>query len=64
VITMTIPPELYDELKVAADARGTTVVELLRKMVKLGLIALAIEADPDAALIVREGERERELVLM
>ena len=61
---LAMPDELFAELQLAADARNTTVVTLLRQFTKLGLLALSLEGKPNAALLVREGEAERELIIL
>ncbi len=61
---IVLPPELYDALKVAADERHTTVNGLLRSFIKLGLLVIEYEKSSDAALIIKEGEREREIMLL
>jgi ATP-dependent Clp protease ATP-binding subunit ClpA len=62
--TVTLPRDLYDELRALAAARETTVDQLVLRFVRLGLLALAVQDKPDGALIVREGNREREIVLL
>jgi hypothetical protein len=59
-----LPPEIHAELRRAAEERRTTVAVILRQILKLGLLAIDLERDPSAALVVREGEREREVVLL
>jgi len=61
---LVLPEELYEEVQRVALEQHTTVVELLRKFIKLGLLAVDIENTPDAQLIIREGEKERQLVLL
>lgn len=61
---VVIPQELFDELQNVADNRGVTAVEMLRKFIKLGILASWIEELPDASLIVRDGDSERELLLI
>ena len=61
---LALPQELFDELQEVADKRHTTVVELLRRFIKLGLIASQIDETPDAALIIREGNKEREILIL
>ncbi len=61
---LALPKELFDELKDAADSRGITVVEALRKFIKLGLIALDTQDKPGSALIIREGDTEREIMIL
>jgi hypothetical protein len=37
---------------------------MLRRFIRLGLLATQIQERPDAALIFREGDREREILLL
>ena len=60
---LALPTELFDELKSAADKRGLTVVEILRKFIKVGLLALDIQDKPGSALIIREGDSERQILI-
>jgi hypothetical protein len=61
---LALPQELFDELQELADRQHTTVVELIRRFIKLGLIAVRVQENPDAALLIREGETLREVVLV
>ncbi len=54
---------LYDELQRVAASRGASVSHLLRAFIRLGLKVVQLEDHPGAALILREGDREREIVL-
>jgi hypothetical protein len=61
---LALPKELFEELKEAADERGITVVEVLRKFIKLGLLALETQDKPGSALIIREGDTERQIMML
>lgn len=61
---LALPKALFDEVQRIADARQTTVVDLLRRFIRLGLLAIYLEDKPDAALIIREGDSEREVLLL
>lgn len=61
---LVLPLELFDEVRKIADSRHTTVVEMLRKFIKLGLLAIQVEEIPDATLLIREGNTEREIILL
>ncbi|MBI5838990.1 MAG: hypothetical protein HZB19_02700 [Chloroflexi bacterium] len=61
---LALPKELFDELKEAADERGMSVVETLRKFIKLGLLALETQDKPGSALIIREGDTERQIMML
>jgi len=62
--SLVIPDELFNGVLKIADEEHTTVVEILRKFIKLGLIAADVAKDPSAKLLIREGEKEREIVLI
>jgi hypothetical protein len=61
---LALPEPLYEELQTLADREHTTILELLRRFIKLGLLAVKVQDTPGAALIIREGESEREIVLL
>jgi hypothetical protein len=61
---LALPSDLFDEVQKIADNQQTTVVEVLRKFIKLGLVVAKLENDPDAALIIREGNTERKVLLL
>jgi hypothetical protein len=61
--TLVLPTEFYNELQRLAEQRCITVIELLRKFIKLGLLASLIENSPGAGLFLREGNTERQLIL-
>jgi hypothetical protein len=61
---LVLPEELYQEVQRLAEQRHTTVLELLRRFVKLGLLVAKAEESPDMAFILREGDKERELLLL
>lgn len=61
---LTLPEQLYQEMQRIADEQNTTVVELLRRFVKLGLLAIKLQESPDSGLIVREGNQEHKVMLL
>ena len=61
---LLLPEDLYAEVKAVADRHDTTVAGMLKRFIKLGLIAVKVEDDPDAALIIRQGGRDREILLL
>lgn len=52
--TLTLPPKLHDELSRMAEDRGASAKDIVVKCLKLGMIALSIEDDPEKDLILRE----------
>ena len=61
---LVIPDELFSEVQELADEKHTTVVELFRRFIKLGLLATQIEDSPKASLLIREGDTEREIIML
>ena len=61
---LVLPEDLFNEVQRVADSQHTTVVELLRRFIKLGLLATKVQQTPGAALLIREGEHEREIILL
>jgi hypothetical protein len=60
---LVLPVDLYTELSDLAKARNTSVVDLLRTYTKLG-IWLTKELDAtNSQLIIRNDEKEREILI-
>jgi hypothetical protein len=62
--SLVLPEDLFTAIQELADQRQTTVVDLIRRFIKLGLIAAKVEDTPGAALIIREGDTERQIILL
>ena len=58
--TFELPIEIYDQLAETADQNGTSVVEMLRKYIKLGLIA----TKPGTTVLIRVGDSEQPIMLI
>ena len=61
---LVLPQELFEKVQELAEARQTTVVDLLRRFIKLGLLAAEIDKSPNASLLIREEKDEREIILL
>ena len=57
-----IPDALLQEVEDLAQGQDTTAPELVRRFVNLGLYLSRARRSPGTTVIVREGERERELI--
>ena len=62
--SLILPEGMLHEVQDLADQQHTTVVEIVRRFIRLGLLATRIQETPGAALIIREGDREREILLL
>jgi hypothetical protein len=61
---LALPEDLFNEVQRLAEERHTTVLELLRRFVKLGLLAIQIEETPGSTLLIREGDKEKEIIVI
>jgi hypothetical protein len=61
---LVLPEAVYSEVEKLAENRGTTVVEVLRKFIKLGLLAAKVEETEGSALLIREGETMKEIIFL
>ena len=61
---LVLPTELYEAVEKSAQDRHTTFAEMLRRFIRLGLLAVQLEDSPNAALIIREGQIEKHILLL
>lgn len=61
---LVLPEELFNDVKKIADERQTTVVDIIRRCIKLGLLAVQVDEKPDSKLLIREKGIEKELILL
>jgi hypothetical protein len=55
-----LPIEIYNQLSETADQNGTSLVEMLRKYIKLGLLA----TQPGTIVLLRMGDSEQPVMLV
>jgi len=61
---LVLPEALFLEVQDLAGRQHVTVLELLRKFIRLGLLVAKAEESPDTVFLLREGNTERQLVLL
>ncbi len=61
---LVLPQDLFDEVQTVAERRHTTVVDMIRRFIKLGLIAVQVEETPDAVLLIRKDDIEQQIILI
>jgi hypothetical protein len=61
---LVLPEDLYNEVQTLAERRGTTVVEVFRRFIRLGLLVAKAEESPDMEFILRKGDKEQQLLLL
>jgi hypothetical protein len=60
-----IPEELYEEIHIIADKEGTSILEILKKFMKIGCIINKIQQESDSCIIIRQkGEDDKEIVFI
>ena len=59
--SLVLPELLFQEIKDLADKKQESVVDILKRFIKLGLL---YESSPNASLILRENDTQREIVLL
>ena len=59
--SLVLPEDLFNKVKEIADSRQTTVVDIIRKFMTLGLIATQ---DDVTLFIKQEGKEVRELLIL
>jgi hypothetical protein len=61
---LVLPESIFQEVEQIANQHNTTVVDVLRKFIKLGLVVAKLEDAPNASLIIREEGKEKEILLL
>lgn len=60
---ISMPQDLFDELESLAKKRHTTTLDIVRRFLKMGLVIDRVEEDPDADILIREGDSLQKLLL-
>jgi hypothetical protein len=61
---LILPINLFNQVQTLADEEGTSALELLKRFIRIGLIITKLTQSSDAALVIRQNGKERELVLL
>ena len=54
----------FEEVQSVAKKRGISVVYIIRQFINLGLLATELQDRPDAAILIKEGDRTKELYIL
>jgi hypothetical protein len=52
--TLSLPTDLYNELRGIAEDRDLSVKDVVRQCLKIGLVAIKLGEDPKKELIIKE----------
>lgn len=61
---LVLPNELVKRVQKIADDEHVSVVEILRRFIKIGLLAVEIQNNPNASLVIKDDEGEKEIILL
>jgi hypothetical protein len=63
-INLVLPQELHAEVKKVADKNNSTVLEVLKRFIKIGLLAVEVKR-AGGSLIIREPDgTEKEIIIL
>lgn len=62
--SLALPQKLFDEMSLIAERNGISVVDVMRSSFKLGVLAYKVQETPGSALVIKEGDSEKELMLL
>lgn len=62
-INLSITEQQQNAIVEAAQSRGTSMVDIIRQCIRVGLLLYQAQSDPDAKVIIRQGSQEREVIL-
>jgi len=52
--TLSLPAEVYHQLRQVSEDRGVSIKDVVRQCLKVGLVAVKVDGDPDKELLIRE----------
>ena len=62
--SLILPASIAEDVERYAKEHSLPVAELLRRFVKLGILAMDLSEEEDAGLQIREGDRVREIIVL
>ena len=61
---LVLPEEMFNEVKRVADEQQTSMVEVIRKFIKLGLVVFEMQKTAEITLFVKKGGEEQKIILL
>ncbi|MBN1994504.1 MAG: hypothetical protein JW953_17535 [Anaerolineae bacterium] len=61
---LVLPEEMFNAVKRVADAQQTSIVEVIRKFIKLGLMVFEMQETAEITLVVKKGGEEQKIILL
>lgn len=61
---LALPEEVFNQVQALADKDHTTVVEIIRKFIRLGLLVTRAQESGEGVLIIRQGDVEQRVIIL
>jgi hypothetical protein len=61
---LVLPEEMFSEVKRVADEQQTSVAEVIRKFIKLGLMVIEIQETTGLTLVVKKEDEEQKIIVL
>jgi len=62
--SLLLPDPIYEQIDDIAKEKGSTMAEMIRRFIALGLLAIEAEKDPGSEFMLRTGEKTRAIILL
>jgi len=62
--SLALREDVFSEIERVASEKQMSFIEVLRRFIKIGLMIERIEKSPDSVLILKEGDTERQIILI
>jgi len=63
--TLVLPDSTFQEIKSIAEKHGTTILDILKKFIILGLLVEKVDETPGSAMVLRtEGKPDERIVIV
>lgn len=63
-LNLALPEKLVSDLQQLADDEGTSLTELLRRFIKLGLLVVRLQNHPEDGVFIREGGQDKKIYIL
>jgi hypothetical protein len=61
---LVLPEPLFDQIQKVAKVKQTTVLEVMKRFIKIGLLAEQVANKPGSSFVIKEGENERHILFV
>ncbi|MBN1993453.1 MAG: hypothetical protein JW953_12200 [Anaerolineae bacterium] len=60
---LVLPEEMFNEVRKVADEQQTSMVEVIRKFIKLGLMVSEMQESPEMTVFIKRGGGEEQQII-